>query len=542
MTALIDPAGKVGGLAATLVGKQNGVTWPQQPSQARIGFLSNGKPNIASLFRQLSEMLGQEGAVTVCSLIKPGPTVPAGPERIGHLATSTTVVVVGVCDGGTATSWGIDDAVELVSRGIPVVLVCTSAFVRLAKNTLPGPIDGLRILEIPHPLSSLTDAETDALAAATAPRLRDILLPEGRGDVGRDAGVGGAAGGDAVSLTDGPAASMRLYERGWTDGLPAFVPTKERVTAFLREAGESAVFAAELLVPPRKGVATAEAVAANAIMAGMPPMLMPYLVAALEASCSETYNLFGVQTTTNPAATAVIVGGPHRRRYGFNDGLGAMGPGSLANATLGRAMRLCHQNLGGASARNGTDPATMGQPGKYIFCFAENEDASPWVPLRMQVKPGLSKADDSVTVLTATGTTNLIIKSRNGEEFMEMLAGSIRNIASNDYMFGGHPLLVLCPEHADVLGADGWTLERIQQRVFDTTKIRFGDFAPKNQEMTIAPRSHEFTTFDPDMMLPIVEKPTDFLICVAGGPSLHSTFIPSFGGGEPFAARVRLPV
>lgn len=536
---LVDPTGIVASTAAQADSLRKQLSWPQDLARVRVGFLSNGKPNIASLFEQLSASLIGRGAVPACSLIKPGPTTPAGKERIEQLADAAGIVITGVCDGGTATSWGVHDAVELASRGIPAVLVCTDAFVELAYNMLPKGIEGVRILAIPHPLSSLTDQEVGLLASHTASRLHTIMIESGGGE-GAGMGRRATAEDHRIPSEDGWAASNAMFLRGWTEGLPAFLPTAERVERFLDEQNR-ALFRHELRVPPRNATATAEAVAANALLAGMPSELLPYLAAALEASCRPEFNLFGLQTTTNPTTPAIIVGGPRRREFGFHDGLGALGPGRMANATLGRALRLCHQNLGGASVRLGTDPATLGQPGKYIFCLAEDEGANPWTPLRMQVSPGLvSASEDAVTVMAATGTTNLIIKCRSGEEFMTMLSGSIRNISSNDYMFGGHPLLILCPEHASILANDGWTLEAIQQRVFDTTKIRFGDFVSKNQEMTIAPRAHEFAKLEADTMLPIVEHPADFLVCVAGGPSLHSCFVPSFGGSTPAVAKVAL--
>jgi hypothetical protein len=534
--ALVDPTGKVSGL--TLAESHSDIRWPRMLKGTAVGFLSNGKPNVASLFQRLSEALQAEGAVTIPPIIKPGPTVPAGKERVAELVEATDIVITGVCDGGTATSWGVVDTIELVNRGMPVVLLCTEAFVDLAESTCPGHSDGFRIAAIPHPLSSLTEEEVDRLAKNSSPRLLTMMLQGGSGtEHQRDQDSKSAW---SEPLKEGWEASNALFERGWTDGLPVFLPTEDSVGKFLKDAGCDHLFSSELLVPPRNGIATAETVAANAILAGMPPKLLPYLAATLEAVCQAEFNLFGIQTTTNPATPAIIVGGPRRRAHGFNHGLGALGPGNMANATLGRALRLCMQNLGGGSAQKRTDPATLGQPGKYIFCFADNEEENPWKPLRMQVGGGqIKQQDDALTVIAATGTTNLIIKCRDGEEFLDMLAGSIKNISSNDYMFGGHPLLVLCPEHAAVLARDGWSLEAIQERVFMTTKIRFGDFILKNREMTIAPRRHEFLTLDDETLIPIVERPSDFLICVAGGPSMHSTYVPSFGGSTPTVAKVR---
>ncbi len=533
MTEIVDPRGRVAGTGSL---PAPNVAWPGSSEGVEIGILGNGKPNVDALLNRLARALQADGAHIGCSLIKPGPMTPAGAERIEQLSIRSELVITGVCDGGTATSWGVHDAIQLANRGKPVVLVCTQAFVTLAKSMLPDRFAAVRMLVVPHPLSSLSDTQVEMLAAESAPRLRALLFTnEGCGD----------SEASTVPLTifedsncSDPDGSQRMYEAGWTDGLPAFLPTRERVNRLLESWNASPAVHAGIAVPPRNGLATVETLAANAVMTGLPARLLPYLAAAIEASCKPGFNLFGIQTTTNPAAPALVVGGPQRRAYGFNDSLGALGPGNQANAALGRAMRLCHQNLGGVSAQNGTDPATLGQPGKYLFCLAENEDANPWLPLRMQIDPGLSRNDDGVSVMAATGSTNLIIKSRSGDELLDMLASSLRCTGSNDYMFGGHPLLILCPEHAEILERDGWTLESFRQQLYDRTKIPFGEFLPKNREMTVAPRRHEFERLDLDTPLPMTEKPSDILVCVAGGPSMHSTFVPSFGGFSPSAARV----
>src|SRR5690606_37407213 len=129
-----------------------------------------------------------------------------------------------------------------------------------------------------------------------------------------------------AAITDEWARSDALYERGWTDGLPAFAPTRERVDRMLADPRARGFMKPGVLVPPRNGEATPEAVAANAVLAGMPARLLPYLAAALEAACDPAFNLIGLQTTTNPTTPAVIVGGPRRREFGFHDGLGALGP------------------------------------------------------------------------------------------------------------------------------------------------------------------------------------------------------------------------
>ena len=92
----------------------------------------------------------------------------------------------------------------------------------------------------------------------------------------------------------------------------------------------------------------------------------------------------------------------------------------------------------------------MAQPGKYTFCFAELDGVVDWPPLRSQTENGVSISQDAVTLVGVTGTANMIIKATSAQELIEMIAKSIKSVGSNDYMFGGSPLLVLCPEHAQI--------------------------------------------------------------------------------------------
>lgn len=471
-----------------------------------------------------------------------------GEHRYRELQEHCDLVIIGVCDGGTAASTGAVDAAVLASRGISVVLICTDAFAPLARVTLPPDMAGVRMVIVPHPLSSLTSEETVALATAAFDDVVSTItadhgsLSSNRND-SRLMALKSIEDDFVITdpVTDEAQGSRLLYDLGFTDGLPVFVPTPDRVDAFLGDWPVEKRLAQDPLIHPRRGLATPEAMAANAVMTGLPPALMPYLASTMEAAAHPAFKLFNLQTTTNPVSPVVVVGGPNTRSMGFNDGLGSIGGGNIANAALGRALKLCMRNLGGARAADGTDPATMGQPGKYAFCFAENEDYTSWPRLREQTRQTpLSGFDDAVTVVGVTGTMNMIIKSTSAEELLRMIARSIRSIGSNDYMFGGNPLLVLCPEHAEILERESVSLSAVQKALFDLTKIPFSEFAPKNQEMMRTPRLDDLGTLHQNTEIPLVKDPADILVCITGGSSLHSTFMPSFGGSEPVSARVTL--
>ena len=522
-------------------------TWPKELPGTSFGILSNGKSNMAQFYKRLSQHIHRGGAEVMCSLVKEGPVVPAGNERLDKLASEADLIITGICDGGTATSWGVNDALGLVQRGKPVILLCTSAFLALARKLLPVNFPYIAIIEVPHPFSSLTSKAVDELTDEVFSKIPSTIESVSSSDRGLQ-NPGDDTGSTAtlvIEVRDEAAAGLQLYELGMTDGLPIVPPTQERVAQLVKHwpSRHSNQADKPYLIPPRFGKATAESVGANAVMAGMPSALMPYLEAVVRAALRSEYNLFGLQTTTNPTTPLIVVGGPQRRNMGFWDGPGALGAGFIGNATLGRAFQLCLRNLGGVSAADGSDPATLGQPGKYSFCFAENDDNSPWPPLREQIpgSPQTTRESDAVTLFAPTGTMNMIIKSTHGEEFLELISRSISSAGSNDYMFGGYPLLALCPEHAEILWRDDWSLSQVQDYLFENCKLPISTFPPNNLEMMKTGRNTEWSDWSDDALIPPTANPSDISVCVVGGPSMHSTYLPSFGGYRPVTEAVLLP-
>ena len=185
-----------------------------------------------------------------------------------------------------------------------------------------------------------------------------------------------------------------MFERGLTDGLPVVPPTPERVAWMLtgtRRDPRDIV----ATVPPNLAPPTIEKVAVNAVMAGCRPEYLPVVVAALEAVCTDTFNIHGVMATTWGATPVIVVNGPIRKRLGMNMGIMALGYGNRPNATIGRAVKLVLRNVGG-SRPGDIERSALGAIGKFTTCFAEWEERSPWQPLH--VERGFSKDESVVTV------------------------------------------------------------------------------------------------------------------------------------------------
>ena len=242
-----------------------------------------------------------------------------------------------------------------------------------------------------------------------------------------------------------------MHERGWTDGLPVVPPTPDRVLAML-EATRRLPDEIVAVVPPDLVDCTVEKVAVNAVLAGCRPEYLPCVIAAVEAACTDEFNMHGLLATTWFAGPIVIVNGPIRRQLNMNSGVNVFGPGNRANASIGRALQLVVRNVGGGRP-GGVDRATFGTPAKYTFCFAENEEDSPWEPL--SVARGLAPGVSALTLFGGYGVHPLSDqRSRTPDELAGTFAQGLAAVSRD-------AVLVVSPDHARVFREAGWSRSRL---------------------------------------------------------------------------------
>ena len=271
---------------------------------------------------------------------------------------------------------------------------------------------------------------------------------------------------DSIEVSDALEAIETYFENGWSDGLPVVPPTPEAVTAMLEAA--SLVPDDILGIEPVKGaVITAEKAAINAVMAGCKPEYMPVVIAAIEAITQPEFNLHGITVSTMGAAIMLIVNGPITKELEINSGVSAFGPGHRANATIGRAIRLVIQNILGTKSNNGLDKATLGHPGKYSWCIAENEEALPneWSPLH--VTHGSTEGESAVTVMSGLSGTQF------GEHEASTPERILDSFAQRLYPMGPgvkQVVLVICPEHASHFSAAGWKKEQVGKYIYENAR------------------------------------------------------------------------
>ena len=336
-----------------------------------------------------------------------------------------------------------------------------------------------------------------------------------------------------------------LHRRGWTDGLPVVAPTPQRVEAMLAHAGLSPD---ETLgaVAERNRTLTAAGAAANAVMAGCAPEHFPLATAALCAMLDPAFNAHTVMTSTGGAAFCLLVSGPITAALDMATRHNALGSGNRANAAVGRTLRLVARNTFGA--RSGEmDASSIGHPGKFTMCLAEDGPPAPWQPLRTEL--GYGPDESTVTILATEGPRQVANHLNPAPEgILTTMAAAMRCPATYPVGKGAQAVAVLGPEHTAALVEAGWTRQQVREYLATASRVTPEEIEAAGVFLE-TDTQHDMTP-GPDGKLPVVRRPEDLFLVTAGGhgagwsayipvwaPTLHSTAVtrpvPAPGEGLP---------
>lgn len=304
-----------------------------------------------------------------------------------------------------------------------------------------------------------------------------------------------------------------LFDQGLTDGLPVIPPTPDRVLKMLsgtRRDPQSVV----AVVPPNLAPATVEKIAINAVMAGCKPQYLPVVIAAVEAVCTEQFNMHGVLATTFFPGPVIIVNGPIRDRIGLNYGMSALGQGTRANLTIGRAVQLVVRNVGGGRPGD-VDRATLGQPGKIAMCFAEHERRSNWEPLH--VERGYRPEQSTVTVFAGGAPAGFMDQLSRGAASLAASYGLNLSVAGHPKHYGyGEVVVVVPPEHVDTFARDGWSKNQIREGIQKASLRRARDLM-RDETCAEGLSPAQVERLGEDTLIPKFRSPGNIILVVAGG-------------------------
>jgi hypothetical protein len=267
---------------------------------------------------------------------------------------------------------------------------------------------------------------------------------------------------------DDIAAVQELYHaNGWTDGLPIVPPTRDAVEACL----EWAMTSPDQLLgiePVRAQAVTAEKLAINAVMAGCLPMHFPVVVTAFTAMLQAEFLLHGATASTGGCAIFVVLNGPIRRELGAGGGFNALGNSDRATAVIGRALRLALINIMEVRP-GGIDRSTLGHPGKFTYCVAEDEEDTTWFSLAEQ--RGVPKEVSAVTVMAAGAPRQIMNEwTTQPEEILETFAAEMRANLRHYSLHAGNYALIIPKQLRQHIQAAGWSKTDIARFIHERAR------------------------------------------------------------------------
>src|SRR5262245_59275365 len=335
----------------------------------------------------------------------------------------------------------------------------------------------------------------------------------------------------AFEVADALEANELFQERGWTDGLPIVPPTETGVRAFLRSAGLSPtdVIGTE---PVRRRRITAEKVAIAAVMAGCRADSLPVVVAVVKAMCEPQFSFHGSTASTGGSAPFIVVNGPVRAAIGMNATHNALANASRANATIGRTVRLLIINvLGGIPGQ--LDRSTLGHPGKFTYCVAEDEEDSPWPSLASE--RGVPPDTSAVTVMGACAPHQLMNEwTHDPREILDTYIATIRANMLTYSIWPGNYFMVVPKQHRQIFAAAGWSKKDIREYVYERARVQRGEWRGVGKG-AVAGRTDEARVYT------ALRTPDDLLIVAAGGPAGgFGAVVPPWYGTKGVAVTARV--
>jgi hypothetical protein len=302
----------------------------------------------------------------------------------------------------------------------------------------------------------------------------------------------------------------------WGDGLPIVPPTEAQVQWILTGtdlAPDTVVGSGAIMA--KGGIPTVESIAVSLAMAGGRPEYLPVLLAVVDAVSQPDYKLVGSNPTTQDVFPAVIVNGPIAQQIRMSSGYGVLGPDSLhpAGATIGRALHLILQDLGGATPGVGT-MAIYGAMRYTEAVVAEDEAGLPATWTTLAEDRGFKKGDNVVSVTPVGGAVNVNNTSTDSidakgaqNQFLVRTANAMLDRQHGTY---GNDLagLVLIPRtFAQALEGVGYSKEDVKQFLWENSQMSCA-------LLTKIGHKGECTNGG---ATPVVEKASDMMVVVAGG-------------------------
>ena len=461
----------------------------------KIAMLRYGPDGIA-FFNQIEVML-KEKYPAVEFVYPESMQIPKSPDISAKIAAMCDAWLDGVKSSTTGGRY--DASTRMERQGRPGVAVCTDVLKTLKK--LQSDFNGMptcRLVTVPTTDYMTAKMDPDLMKAVATAAFDDIhkalttpLTKEEQevGDFTYDYSPKRFTGADYTEAIE----KFQKYcdENSMSDGLPVIPPTKEAVDWMLT--GTS--YPPDKLIglmDPKRGMATVEKIAINAVMAGAKPEYLPVIIAIIEAITAENFNQFHI---VNEILPCIFISGPIIEELGINNKAGYLAPGHRINSTIGRSLLMCMINIGWRDMKFYAAPGGTGNPAAYgNYIIPENQEESPWPSYAASCGFG---PEDSVITVCETIT---VVRGPSEVTFahMETLEHRMKSLCDIFSLDGGANLfsrfgmprdgndirhmIAMHPTLARQLANAGYTRESFIKWLHDSNKVDWDKMSEAERE------------------------------------------------------------
>ncbi len=200
-------------------------------------------------------------------------------------------------------------------------------------------------------------------------------------------------------------------------------------------------------------------------------------------------------------------------------------------------------NIGGARP-DGIDMSALGNPGKFSFCIAENEEDNPWEPFH--VDRGLGRDQSALTLFAAEPPRGVSEHTaQKGETLLRAICQVLATVWSYRNCMNHEAIVVLCPEHAKTLYRDNFTnKQQVRNFLFENTGVPVRYYAENdNGEGTQAKLNYREIMIQGERCYQKFRHPESISIVVAGGTAgKFSAVLGSWVTGPTGSQMVTYPI
>jgi hypothetical protein len=169
------------------------------------------------------------------------------------------------------------------------------------------------------------------------------------------------------------------------------------------------------------------------------------------------------------------------------------------------------------------DRATLGNPGKYGFCFAETEPYRPWEAFH--VSRGFRAEQSTVTVYASNSLQQVYNHlATRPEPLLMCFAEALCHLGVSNVMGYNQSLVVFAGEHSKILADAGWSRRQVQEFIMAHAHRTLADFK------RVGRLPGEVADADARTERYLFNDPADLLIVCAGGEAgAWSAVLPGWG-------------